>query len=63
MKQIKYKYHKYYINNEGYKNNLEIYYWQNGNIAVKINWDNGKRHGLCIDYNTIGKIDYHIYYL
>ena len=48
--------YKYYKNKINQRHNLEIYYWENGNLSFKQNWFNGKLYGLSTEFNRIGEI-------
>lgn len=48
--------YKYYENEINQRHNLEIYYWENGNLSFKQNWFNGKLYGLSTEFNRNGEI-------
>ena len=69
MKQIIEKYpngkisNKYYINDSGQKHGLEIYYYINGGIMNKFNWDNGEWYGLWCGLWVDKSLNEQTYYL
>ena len=50
-------------NDKGERHGLWVVYYYKGNLYFKGNFVNGKKHGICEQYNTNGELNIKQYYL